>query len=313
MKIFSKKISIGMGLAILFIVSSVVYSIGYKLAMEKFNYIVSSTQAKEKMYGALSEINYYIKNEYLGSIDENKILNGIYKGYISGLEDENCKILSREEYLNYLEAKGNIIAEVSWDELEDLVGYLRIGSLGKGSCEMFLERVNYFSLKGIDKIILDFRMSSEGEMDEGFKILKEILPPGDLIEKVNQKDDKEVICKSESPGLDAKIVVITGRKTSGVSEIIALALKEFLGSKIVGEKTRGNNISEKGLYISEDLAIIFPSSKYITSQGTDINKKGLFPDELVEIGEGEEKLFFNDDLPYSQDVQLQRAICLLKG
>jgi len=281
--------------------------------MEKFNCIVSSTQAKEKMYGALSEINYYIKNEYLGPVDENKILNGIYMGYISGLEDENCKILSREEYLNYLESKEKMMPEVSWDELDDSIGYLRVGTLGKGSCELLLERTDYFNSKGINKIILDFRMSSRGEVDEGFKVLKEILPSGNLIEKVNQKGDKEVVCKSESPGLDAEIAVITGRKTSGISEIIALALKEFLGSKIVGEKTRGNNVSEKSLYISEELAIIFPDIKYITSMGTDINKKGLSPDEFVEIGEENEKLLFNDNLPYSQDAQLQRAICLLKG
>lgn len=58
MKIKNRKISLGAGLAVLFLTSSVVYSIGYKVAMNKFNSIVSTTQEKQKMYGDLSEIDY---------------------------------------------------------------------------------------------------------------------------------------------------------------------------------------------------------------------------------------------------------------
>ena len=312
MKIFSKKISLGVGFTILFAVASIVYSLGYKIAMNKLNTLVSFTREKQKMYSDLSEIDYNIRNLYIGNANESKILNGMYKGYLSSLEDENCMFLTREEYNSYLNQKNSQSAEISWDILNDRIGYLYCKTFGKGSAEIFLERINYFSSIGIKDIILDLRTSYEGSIEEGFNILKNILSEENLVYLVSKNGKKEVVCKSENKdNLNLNLVLLTSKNSGIVAEIISSALKDCLNAKIIGENTKGNFIREKTVEISEDFVIIFPDAKYITFSEQDLYKKGLAADKNVEISEDTIKMLEDGNLPYSEDEALNYAIDLM--
>ena len=310
MKLFNKKISLGMGLAGLFVVSSVVYSLGYKMAMVKFNSVVSSNQEKQKLYGSLSEVDYNIRNEYIGSLDEDKILGGIYKGYVEGIEDENCKIMTREEYNAEIEKRSS---DISWDIIDNTIGYLRCGVLGKDSAEMLQERLQYFISENIENIVLDLRNCSHGECEEVFKFLEYVAPKGHLIYHMNKKQEKELACESKSDGVNVKFFVITNEETSGASELLAVALRDFLNAKVVGNQTLGNNTKDKIVEISENLVLKFPNATYVSSKGTDIYKIGVIPDKVIDITESEKESLKKGQLPYSQDAQLQGAISLIKG
>lgn len=310
MKLFNKKISLGMGLAALFVVSSVVYSLGYKIAMAKFNRVVSSNQEKQKLYGSLSEIDYNIRNEYIGSVDEDKILNGIYSGYISGLEDQNCEITTKEKYA---QTSVKSSSEVAWDLIDESIGYLKCGVLSKDSAEMLEERLKYFKDNRIKNIVLDLRNSQNGDFQEVFKFLEYISPEGHLIYRVDKKGEREVVSESLSPGVDFNFAVVVNNKTSGASEVLAMGMRDFLNAKIVGNKTLGNTIRKKAVDISENLVIVFPDSKYVSFKGTDIYNIGINPDKTAEIEESAKEKLVKGELPYGEDNQLQSAINLLKG
>lgn len=305
MKIKDRKISLGAGLAVLFLTSSVVYSIGYKVAMNKFNSIVSTNQEKQKMYGDLSEIDYNIKNEYIGNINEPEVFEGMYRGYISKLED--CSFFNKEEYAQEIQNKKNIPAEVSWDEIDGSIGYLRCKSLGKGSADIFIERIEYFISQGIKKIIVDFRLSEQGLVEEAFKILQYLLPEGDIVTAVTKNGEKKVVCKSTSKGISAQVAIITGENCSAASEIISSAMRDGLGAKIVGQKTKGNFFREKVVQTSENSIIRFPDAKYFTSSGTDLYKNGLEPDQASSLQEDKKELLNQENLLYEEDEQFNLA------
>ena len=314
MKVFSKKISLGMGLTVLFIVASVVYSLGYKIAMDKFNNLVSFTREKQNMYGNLSEIDYNIQNLYIGDTNKSKILEGIYRGYFSSLEDKNCKFLTREEYNSYLKQKKECPADVLWDIIGDSIGYLRCKSFGKGFADMFLERINYFSSNDMKDIIIDLRTSHEGDIEETFKILKNILSEENLVYSVNKSGKKEIVCKGENKDkLSLNVFLLTSRNCGIASEILASALKDCLNAKIIGENTKGNFIREKIIELSEDFVIIFPDAKYITFREEDLYKKGLTPDENIEFSEETIKMLEEESLPYLEDSALKCAINLIRN
>ncbi len=304
MKLFDKKVSLVKAVAVMFVVSSGVYSLGYKIAMDKFNSLVSFSQEKQKMYGDLSEIDYSIRNEYIGQVDEQKILDSLYRGYISGVDD--CKFLDKNQYDEYKKENENIPAEVSWDEIEG-VGYLRCKSLGKGSADMLIDKLEDFLLNGTNNIVLDLRISENGNIDEVFKILQYIAPSGDIIYTVDKNGKKEVVCKSNGEGINCKMSILTSKNCSKYAEILALGLKHSLNAKIVGENTKGNFEREKVTLISENSVIIFPDAKYITST-EDLDKKGLSPDKFEELSEENSLLLKEEKLPYAEDNQLQSAI-----
>lgn len=305
---FNKKVPLGIGLATLFIVSSCIYSIGYKMAMNKFNNIVSDTSEKQKMYSDLSEIDYNIRNEYIGNIDTSKISKGISNGYFSAVEDDNCKLLNKNEYQEYLKKIDNYQAEISWDELENSIGYLSCKTLGKGASDSFLERLDYFNSKEINKVILDLRLSEQGNIEEVFKILQSLLPKDDDVYLVNKSGKKEVVCKSEGNDNKFEFIILTSEFTSGPSEVLALSLKNSLGSKVIGELTSGNTIRNKTVEVSEDCIIVFPDAKYTTFDGIDIYKDGLSPDETVNVSEEYIIDLENNTLSYADDEHIQKAI-----
>ena len=309
MKFFSKKISLGAGLAVLFVVSSGVYSLGYKIAMNKFNDLVSYTQEKQKMYENLSEIDYLIRNEYIGNIDESKILEGIYIGYLGGVDDVNCKFFRRSDYLKYTEEKKNQPGEVLTDKFKNgSIGYIKIGSLGKGSGDEFIKTVDSFKSEQIDKIIIDLRTSYGGIMEEGFKILKYLAPEGDLVYTLKKSGEKAVVCSSDTPRADLKVVILTSNYSWGAAEVVASGLKDSINAKIVGQITSGNAATEKMVEINEESVIVFPDATYVTLGNNNFYGKGLSQDQIVNMDEKKEILLHQSKLSYEEDDQLQTAI-----
>ncbi len=312
MKFLSKKVSLGVGLAVLFVVASGVYSLGYKIAMDKFNNLVSYTQEKQKMYGNLSEIDYIIRNEYIGNIEESKLLEGIYIGYLGGVDDVNCKFFNRADYLKYTEEKKNQPSEVFVDKIKDRsIGYIRFGTLGKNSGDEVIEAIDSFKSKQVDKIIIDLRSSYGGMVEEAFKILRYLAPEGDLVYTVNKNGEENVVCKSDTPGVDVKVVVLTGNYSWGAAEIIASGLKDSINAQVVGGITSGNAATEKMVEIDEDSIMVFPDAVYVTSKKDNFYGKGVSPDHIVSMDEQKEILCLQNKLSYEKDDQLQKAINII--
>lgn len=307
MNFFNKKISLAMALTSIFCSCSLVYYLGYKLAMNKFNSLISFAEEKQKMYGNLSEIDYNIRNECISNLDESKILQGIYKGYISSIN--GCKIFDKDEYNSYISDNKNIISDITWDIINDNIGYINFKCLGDSGFETTTEKFNDFKEKNINNIIIDLRNCIKCDKQEVFKILKDILPQG-TIYKVDKKGNKEIVCEGSGENNSRKFVLLIGKRTCGMGEVFALAMKDILGSKTIGENTNGNTYEEKKLEISENEVIIFPYAKYITSSGNDFYNIGISPDLNIKCKEENLKFLYADNLPYSEDDQLQGAINL---
>lgn len=308
MKFLNKKIPIGFVLVAIFVIAALVYSLGYKMAMDKFNSVVSYTQEKQKMYSTLSEVDYNVRKDYIGDITETNLLASLCKGYVEGLNNENCKFLTRQEYKDYNEAKENKSCDIEFVHVSEDVGCLRCRSLGTDASKLFTESLNSATVSGLNKIIIDLRNCENGNINESFKILQYLIPSGDIVSTTDKKDIKEVVCRSTSSGISAKLVVLVNKKTSGVSEIIVSALKDKGDVKIVGTETAGNAVREKVINLSDDTILIIPDAYYVTKSGSKIFPKGLIPDTNSDLSDDSKKLLESKNLPYDQDNQLQDAI-----
>ncbi len=292
----------------IFVVAALVYSLGYKMAMDKFNNVVSYTQEKQKMYSTLSEMDYNVRKEYVAQINETNLLKGLCKGYIDGIDDKNCKFFTRQEYKDYTENKEHSIADVEFVHLNDDTGYLRCRSLGGNASKLFIEEVSSAISGGMSKLVIDLRNCDSGNINEAFKILQYLMPSGDIVSTVDKNDNKEVVCKSTASGINVKTAVLMNNKTSGVSEIIASALMDRGDVKIVGVKTTGDAVREKVINLSDDTVLVVPDAHYTTKSGNIIFKKGVAPNTASELSEDLKALLDAKNLPYDQDTQLQDAI-----
>lgn len=293
-KILSKRISVGIVAALLFVVAALVYSLGYSMAMNKFNSIVGYTQEKQRMYSKLSEVDYNIRDEYIGNIDEDKLFNGTCSGYMKGLTDSNCKFLSAADYKSYMNEQENLPGDVGSKFLSANTAVISCPCLGKKFSENFVSTLNNLISQGVKDVIIDLRNSSKGVEYELFQACEYISPKGDLIKTLDSEGKEEVVCRSSSDAAQINsIAVLVNDKTSGLAEVFASVLKDSCGAKLVGVDTAGSAVKNKVVNLSDDSVIVFPSAFYLTSSGKKFFKNGIVPDIKIANKSADEDLQLN--------------------
>lgn len=302
MKILNKKISLGTAIAGGLIIGAVVYSLGYKMAMNKFNNILSYNQEKQKMYSVLSDIDYAVRKEYIGDIDETSLLRGISAGYIKGLSSDLCQFFTVSEYQMFLNNQKTIRTDVETFKLNDKIGYIKCFSMGENFSVNFINAVNVFVSDSCRNIIIDLRKVDYGIEEEAFKVLQDILPKGDIVWSVDANDKKNVVCRSNSDGLNLNIVVMIDSQTGGLAEIFAKSLKDCANAKIVGQKSAGKAVKQKCFNLPDDMILVYPEAHYVSKSGNQIFNVGITPDLTSNINENSE-----------EDNQLQDAFCCFES
>ena len=298
LKIFRKNISLGVAISSVSVVGAVVYSIGYLNAMKKFNNIISYTQEKQQMYSKLSEIDYNIRDSYIGNLSDKDIYDNICKGYINGIGDRDCIFLSSADYKAYSNTLDNLTCDVESKVDSNNVGILRCGCMSKNFSSDFISKLNDLMLGGVDKIVVDLRNSNTGLESEVFKALEYLAPSGDIVKSIDKDGVETVVCSSSTQGVKVKLAVIVNEATHGISEVFASALKDSCGAKIIGTDTAGYAVRRKVATLSDNSVVLFPDAFYVSNSGKKIFKVGLEPDIKVE----------NED---DNDKQLETAIMCL--
>ncbi|MBQ2671834.1 MAG: S41 family peptidase [Clostridia bacterium] len=306
MKILNKKIPLVFALAFLFIFSAIVYSVGYKMAMNKFNNIVSYNNEKHKMYSLLSDVDYNIRNDFVGEIDENKLLEQICVGYANGVDSQNCKFFTNKDYEEY--NKNQIYRKVSINDSKiNDVGYIRIDNFCSTSSSIFKEKLNKLMSDGIKKLVIDVRNCEYGDYSEAMNVLKFLINDKEIVSAVNKKGEKDVICSSDID-LGVRVAVLVNEKTSGPAEVLASAFKDKEDSAVIGCKTKGSAVREKAVIISEDFVLVFPDAYYVTKSGNIILNSGVEPNEYIKLSAEKEKLFSDHALDFQNDELLMKAV-----
>lgn len=97
-----KRIPLGIAISAAVITAAVTVSLTYVYAMDKFNSKVADINERQAMYTKLSEIDQKARQDYVGTINEKELTDGICAGYLAGLGDSQGKYLSAEKYKEYL-------------------------------------------------------------------------------------------------------------------------------------------------------------------------------------------------------------------
>lgn len=312
MKILHKKISLGWVIAAMFIMATAVYSLGYKMAMDKFNNVLSYTQEKQKMYSSLSELDSNIRKGYVAEIKESDLLKAVCAGYTRGLNDVNCKLFTPAEYQAFTKEQDSVSADVKSEKLSNDIGYIKLNSLNSGAGNNFTNAVDELIDNHAEKIIIDMREVNAGKEDEAFKVIKHLLGGDATVSTLDAENKKSVVCKCDGTGINAKIIALVNSNTSGASEIIASALKDEESAQVVGEGTAGNCVRIKSATLSDDSVVIFPDAYYITKSENIIFKSGVKPDvKSGSLSDEDAELLKKGALSYDADSQIQDAIALL--
>lgn len=199
------------------------------------------------------------------------------------------------------------IKNVKSSILDNHIGYIHIISfMGENTPKEFLEALE--NTKNTDSIILDLRGNTGGLLDNAVFIANMFIDEGKIVEIIYKNENKKIINATKSNSIIKKpIVVLVNGASASASEILSGALKDSHKAKLVGRKTFGKGLVQKVIPLPNRTGLNVTIARYLTPNGTDINKLGIKPD--VEIGNEYNYLFFNP----KDDIQLNKAKDILNN
>lgn len=152
----------------------------------------------------------------------------------------------------------------------------------------------------VDSIILDLRNNPGGYLQGSVDIAAEFVKKDSVIVIEDRGGTNRTEYKTDRIGKfgNMKVVILVNGGSASASEILAGALSEIKGYKLVGDKTFGKGTIQEPLQLEKGSSLHITIAKWLTPKGNWIHEKGITPD--VEIKDNEETL--------EVDEQLQRAI-----
>ena len=187
-------------------------------------------------------------------------------------------------------------------KLDDSVGYIRLSSfISKNATTEFENALNYYKDK--KGYIIDLRSNPGGLLSNAILISDMFLDGGIIVSTVDRDGYKETTRATRKYITDKPIVILINKGSASASEIFSGAMKDNKRALLVGENTFGKGLVQEVNKLMGGSGANITIQKYLTPNGTDINKKGIAPDVTVELTE--------EDIKTKNDVQLQKANELL--
>lgn len=170
--------------------------------------------------------------------------------------------------------------------------------------------VKILSTSDYKGIILDLRNNPGGYLEVAVDIAGWFFNTGDLvaIEDFGGGNGQNKATEFRASGLGAlknyPLVVLVNQGTASAAEILAGALRDNRGIKLVGEKTFGKGSVQELVNLKNDSSIKVTVAKWLTPKKYSISESGLEPDYNVAVTE--------DDIARGKDPQLDKAVEVLE-
>lgn len=199
------------------------------------------------------------------------------------------------------------IKNVKSSVIDNHIGYIQIVSFMGGTTPIeFVEALE--NTKNTDSMIIDLRGNTGGLLDNAVFIANMFIPQGEIVEIIYRNGHKKSIkADSEQKVLDKPVIVLVNGASASASEILSGALKDYKKAKLVGKKTFGKGLVQKVVPLPNKTGVNITIARYLTPNGTDINKLGIKPD--IEVG-NEYDFYLNST---KKDIQLEAAKELLNA
>lgn len=149
----------------------------------------------------------------------------------------------------------------------------------------------------IDGVVLDMRNNPGGFFDDAIQIASDFIPSGVIVSQKGRFESKDFKAIGNPRLNGVKLAVLVNGGSASASEIVAGALRDQLGSKLIGQKTFGKGTVQDRRELSNGGALHITIARWMMPGGEWIHEEGI--PVIVEVKD-------NPDTP--QDEMLQTAI-----
>lgn len=234
------------------------------------------------------------------------------KSYIHDFNNEEFELGYRrgdEEKEAKLKVENIVIESVStklYSENGNTIGYIKLNNFASNSYEQFRSGVESLERENIDSLIIDLRYNTGGQLNVADNIISMFIEHGKTIYQLKEKNEIIKYKDISDESRNYEIVVLVNHDSASASELVAGALKEAYGAKIVGTNTYGKGTAQKVITLANGEQYKLTTSEWLTANGNSIDKVGIQPDISIEISSD----YINNPIE-ENDNQLKKALEIL--
>ncbi len=190
---------------------------------------------------------------------------------------------------------------------EKNIAYFKLHNFYEKAPMLFYKAALKSALSGSRGIILDLRNNPGGYLEVAVNLAGWFLDNKELIVSEEFRSGKKQEFTSNGNGFfkDLPIVVLINEGSASASEILAGALRDNRGVKLIGKKSFGKGSVQELQILKDDSMIKITTAHWLLPKGQMIEKNGLAPDYEVNLTE--------EDIKAGKDPQLEKAKEILKS
>lgn len=195
---------------------------------------------------------------------------------------------------------------IKWEMKDGNIAYIEFYHFTENSAYEFEKTINEILELNPNGIILDLRNNPGGYLETAVDIASWFLPKGEIvvIEDFGNGDKRnEFISKGYKKLENMPTIVLINEGSASASEILAGALRDIKGIKIVGQKSFGKGSIQQLEKLRGGSSVKITVAKWLTPSGLSISEEGITPDEKIELT--------LEDIDEMRDPQLDKAIEIL--
>lgn len=202
------------------------------------------------------------------------------------------------------------IPTLDWEILEDNIAHIQLYNFYENAPFLFYRAAVDIALNSeVKGIILDLRDNPGGYLNGAVNIAGWFFERGTLVVKEEFRPDagEAQIFKASGNGLfrETPLVVLINQGSASASEILAGALRDNRGIKLIGKPSFAKGTVQEVQPLNDGSTVKITVAHWLLPGGQIIEDNGLKPDYEVDLTD--------EDIKAEKDPQLEKAVEILKS
>lgn len=163
------------------------------------------------------------------------------------------------------------------------VGYVRVLAFGPKVAAELSTQIADLKKRGADRVIIDLRGTTAGELTAGFEAARMFVAEGTLGSRQVRGKSEETFTARPGDGKEkVRVVLLTSAGTSGPAELFAAALKQNKRADTIGERTLGRAGLQHLVKLPDGSGLWMTYTRFAGPDGKMLHGTGVEPTVEVE-------------------------------